>query len=282
MEIIEISENNIDMFTGYIHEDMAENIGRVFYRGLAAVENGMVCAAMIWEYLNLESGEDNEGAIRFFRAEDSRPALLMLEEYSDRVRKENVKLSTVVISLKDHKTEKDLLGQAGFSMKLTESDQIIVSLSELLELPLMKSGDIPGGIISLCYATARQFRNGISKCLANGKKGLCEDLKYLQASFFEERVSCCYEKDGEINGFLLVHALPSGMISVQLMICMDDDVKSILGGMIRKSLLSLDEEYTRDTKVVLNRHNQATLLLMEKLMPREFGIPVYSGCRKEI
>lgn len=282
MEIIELTRDNIDEYMDIIDIDMAENIDRYYFRGLVTLDGGEAVAAMIWEYLNVESSVDNESAIRFFKAKEQNIADEMLKVYKEKIREENVKLSKVVIPTTDNREEKTILKNAGFSMKLAESDLIIVSLSELSGMSVMKSRHIPDGVIPLREVTVRQFRNGIDRCLKKGKKGLCEDLKYLPVSYFEKDVSCCYEKDGELNSFLLFHQLPSETISIQLMICMDEDPKTILLGMIRSFVISMEDEYSPDTKVLLNRHNQASLLLAEKLLPRGFGLLVYEGSRIEM
>lgn len=282
MDIIIISNENIAFMKGYIDDDMLENIGRVFYRGLAVIDNGETSGAIIWEVKNTESSEDNESTIRFFRAHDEQSAAMLLEAYQEMVKKEKIKLSTVVMPVKDRKPEKEFLKHAGFSVTLTESDQIILSLSKLLELSIMKSKAIPEGISSLRSVSTGEFRNGIAKCIKNGKRGLCEDLLYLDASFFENDVSCCNLVNGAIDSFLLFHELPSGMLSIQLMISMNPDARMVLLGMMRYFVLSMDLYYARDTKVLLNRHNQASLLLTEKLFPRDIGIPVYSGSRIEV
>ena len=281
MEIIEITKQNTGFMKGFIDEDMLENIGRIFYRGLAVVDEDEIRCAMIWEVLNLENSRSNESRICFFKARDEEAASGILDAYDMKVMAEDIRVSSVVMPVENRRAEKEILKRAGFSVMLTESDQIILSLSELLELSIMKSKAIPDNILTLRDISVGQFRNGISKCLKNGKKGLCEDLSYLDISFFENDVSCCNETDGDIDSFLLFHVLPSGMLSIQFMISMNPDARNVLLGMMRQFVLNMDQEYTRDTKVLLNRHNQASLLLSEKLFPRNIGIPVYSGSRQE-
>jgi hypothetical protein len=100
--------------------------------------------------------------------------------------------------------------------------------------------------------------------------------------YFDEDVSTCYVNgDGDIAGFILFHVLPSQMLSFQLMVCLDKDVGTILPGMMRRFVSSMEEYYYPDVKIILNRHNEASMLLSEKLLPRGFGIPVYVGNREE-
>jgi hypothetical protein len=128
----------------------------------------------------------------------------------------------------------------------------------------------------------RQFRGGINRCVDLGKRGLCEDMEYLPISAFEQDVSTCsLDENGEVDGLLLFHKLPSGILSIQLMIYMGKDVANGLPGMMRLFVNKMEEKYEPDTQIILNRHNEASLLLSEKLLPRGFGIPVYAGSRTE-
>ena len=50
---------------------------------------------------------------------------------------------------------------------------------------------------------------------------------------------------------------------------------------MRYSILAMEEHYPGDTHVMLDRHNESSFLLSEKLFPRGFGVPVYAGSREE-
>ena len=191
------------------------------------------------------------------------------------------KYRKVAIFLSGYKNEKEALKAAGFSAKLSEGDNIIVKLSELSAMPIMKSRKIPHNIGTISELTLRKFRKGISKAISRGRKGLCEDLSYLSMGWFEGDVSCYSMDEDEISGFLLFHKLPSEMLSIQLMIGLDNNYDKNLLGMVRKFIVSMEEKYPPETKIVLNRHNSASLQLAEKLLPRGFGIPVYAGNREE-
>ncbi|MCR5098207.1 MAG: hypothetical protein K6B14_04590 [Lachnospiraceae bacterium] len=59
------------------------------------------------------------------------------------------------------------------------------------------------------------------------------------------------------------------------------DYVKILPLMIYQAVKSAQEKYDPDTPVIVDRHNDASLALGEKLFPTGFGIPVYMGERKE-
>ncbi len=130
-------------------------------------------------------------------------------------------------------------------------------------------------------ASQSDFKRGITRCVLAGRKGLCEDMNYLPMDWFEADVSCFVKKDGEICGYLLFHKLPSGMLSIQLMTAMGEDYQQKLIAMMRKTIFAMKAKYPEGTKILLNRHNYASLKLTEKLLPRSFGRPVYAGEREE-
>ena len=280
VNIIELDDSNIEIFEDYIGADIAEIITRAFYKGIIASEDFMVKGGMLWNYKMVE--KDCVSVIEWFKASDVNVAEELFSYYREAIKEMEVKRSDIVVPATKDKTEKEILKQVGFTVRLSESDNIIVTLSELSSMPLMKDKKIPKGVTTLGEIMVRQYKNGVARCVAVNKKGLCEDLSLLPVSFFEPDVSVCYiNKDGEIMGFLLFHMLPSGMLSIQLMVCLDKDAGVVLPGMMRKFVSAMEENYPPDTKILLNRHNEAALLLSEKLLPRSFGIPVYAGSKNE-
>ncbi len=260
---------------------MAENIGRIYYCGLAVNDGEDTKAGLIWEYRNLDREAENEACILFFKATDTEAAGIIFARYREMAAQKGIRRTSFVIPIKDSKLEKEVLKKEGFTVRLTESDQIIVKLSELSAMPLMEKRTIPEGIKPIGEITVRKFRQGIDHSVSLGHRGVCEDLEALTLGWFNQEVSCCYEKDDKVKAMLLFHKLPSGIISVQLMVCMDQDSGRILPGLMRKFIITCEEIYPPDTMILLNRHDEASFALSEKLLPRGFGIPVYSGSREE-
>ncbi len=283
MEIIDLNEENIREFVSEIGEDVAENISRDYYRGIIVTsEDGKKMAAgVIWQYRNLTEERDTESVIEWIRVCDTVAAGALFDAYSERVAKENTVRTHVVIPVKDSSNETQALQDAGFKVRLTEGDNIVVSLSELSTLAVMKSRKVPDYIHPLNTLVLRRFRRGVEQCVSIGQTGLCEDLDLLPMTWFDPDISFYAEKDGKICGFLLFHVMPSGMIAIQLMVGWGKDFQQTILGMIRKFIITMEENYSPDTKIQMNRRNQASLLLAEKLLPRGFGIPVYAGGREE-
>ena len=283
MIIIELNGINASIYASYMGEDIAENLDREFYRGFVvkSEEDDSFAAGIVWEYRNVGEEEKTESVIKWIRIANTDAAEMLFSAYSEKIREYPVVRSRFVIPVKEGKTEKEALKRAGFTAKLTEGDSIIVTLAELLKMPLAQKRKIPEQVSTISDLSLRTFKRGITKCVMAGRKGLCEDLIYLPMSWFEADVSCCAKKEDLICAYLLFHKLPSGMHSIQLMVALGEDFQQNLIGMMRKFIFSMEEKYPPDTKILLNRHNQASLQLTEKLLPRGFGIPVYAGERKE-
>jgi len=283
MEIVELTEDNIQEYVSEIGEDVAENISRIFYRGIIAVSDDRknMGGGIIWQYHNLTDEKDTESIIEWIRIQDIDAAGALFDAYSEHIAKDKAVRTHVVIPVKDSSREQQALKDAGFKIRLTEGDNIIVSLSELFELPIMKSRNVPDYIHPLNTLVSRRFRRGVQQCIAIGQKGLCEDLEYLPMTWFDPDISFFAEKDGKFCGFLLFHKMPSGMIAIQVMTGIGKDFQQTILGMIRKYIITMEENYPPDTKILMNRRNQASLKLAEKLLPRGFGIPVYAGAREE-
>ena len=283
--IVDLSDENIRLYSEYIDEDMAENIERSNYFGLVACDDfGKAKAGMMWQYKNVETDEDSESLIEWIRAENDEAFTQMMNAYQMRVLEKEVVRSKISIPVKDGKELKARLKDIGFDMKLTESDLIVVKLSELSNSAIikkMRGKKVPSSIKALKELTPRAFRAGIAKCVIKGRKGLCEDLGDLYIQWFETDVSCASVDEKGVNGFFLFHKKPSGLITVQLMICLGSNFKSVLPLMMYRFVSAMEEKYGPDQKVAFDRHNEQVLMLAEKLMPRGFGIPVYAGSRKE-
>jgi hypothetical protein len=240
---------------------------------------------MVWVLRNMEKEADNESDIVFLKCDDFAVFKEMMDGYKARIRADMVIRSHAHIPVKNGKMLKDMLKKSGFSMKLTESDVIIVKLSELSEMPLMKKlrdKKMPDSITTLNQVSIRAIRRGISKSVSQGMVGLCDDLENLGVRWFEDEVSCVSTGDDGINGMFLFHLRPSGIVAVQLLVCLDSSFRKTLPNLMCRFVLAMEEKYKPDTRIELDRHNEQSLLLSEKLLPRGFGIPIYAGSREEI
>ena len=281
MEIIRLTEDNIWDYEEYLTEDMADNLGRTYYSGLVVTDEDEPVAGMVWELLKSEDETTDENHIEFFQCKDESAAKLLFDEYDSITRSAGVKKSTFTLAAKPGKEEKDILKNAGFSVKLMEGDIITAKLSDVAENEFLKKITPDESVKPLRTATQRGFSLAMRRLTEAGHKGTCQDIAMLPRIFFENDVSCYAEDDGVISGLFLCHRRPSGMVEVMMMAAMGKNQVKKLPAMIKQAIQSGVELYDPDTKIIINRHNYASLALGEKLFPTGFGMPVYVGERTE-
>ena len=283
--ITDLTRDNTEFFADFIGEDMAENIGRINYRGFVLTNgDSEPVAGMIWRITNPGAASDIESVVEWIRVDREDAFNEMLASYKDWIAEDEAVGSKVIIPAKEGREIKNLLKASGFSVKLTESDLIVAKLSTLAEVDLVKKlrdQPIPKSIKPLDQIPVRAFRSAILRCDRSGKTGICEDLADLSIRWFEEEVSCVSEKDGEINGMFLFHRKPEGLISAQILVCFDNSTGVTIPLLMRKFIENMQEKYGPDTKVGFDRHNIRAMRLSEKLLPSGFGTPIYSGSRNE-
>lgn len=281
MDLIILTEDNISEYKEYMTEDVAENIGRTYFQGIIVTDGDQPVSGMVWEYTNILKDDDKESHIIWMKADSEEAAGPLFTKYNELIKESEAKRSTFTLPAKASKIEKQILKEQGFTVKLTEGDKITARLSEISEIPFLKKVKLSDSVNPLKFVTQRGFNSAIRRMMSMGHYGLCEDLAYLPRSYFENDVSCYSEEEGIINGLFLCHKTPSEKLTIVLMATMGKDGAKLIPYLIGNALLSANEMYPPETEVVIDRHNYASLALGEKLFPRGFGIPIYTGERAE-
>ncbi len=281
MHIVDLNEENIDEYIDYIDPDVAENIGRFFFRGILCFDEDDLSGGMIWEVRNTMREEKNESNIVWLRIDNDEAGEFLFDNYSDLISQDDVEVSTISLPARGASKEKEALENAGFKVVFMEGDLIKTQLSEIAELDAFKKVKPGDNIRPLKNMTQRGFNAGVRPFMDKGLYGLCQDLPYLPRSYFENDISSYSENEGQVNGLFLFHKNPSGGLAIVVMAAIGNDYGKILPQMIKHSITSAIEIYSPDTEVWIDRHNYASLALSEKLFPRGFGIPVFIGKRQE-
>lgn len=89
------------------------------------------------------------------------------------------------------------------------------------------------------------------------------------------------EADDRINGFLLVHKLPSGKLRVECMCAFGPDLKKDLVYLMRFAILHAARIYTEDTEVIIPRKDDSTRQLAGYFFPNVAGEQCICGERNE-
>ncbi len=280
MKYLKITEDNLEEYAALLPPDMAECIGREYCRAVTLAEAGEDGPVLVYELKNAdEEEEDTAAELLWMHFAGVKEAEALLEAYREAAAEEEVARTSYEFTEYDEDL-KEALTAAGFTAYERESRDLVVSLEELAAHPVAK-GREPSYIAGLEELMVRQYRRGIMDCLFHKRKGVYEDLASLPMSFFDEQVSSCVMADGRTNGFLLVHALPSGQLVVGYMCAFEPDMKLNLAMMIRRSIQAAASKYPADTRVILRRHNEATANLTAKLFPKKTGATALAGEREE-
>ena len=280
MNYHKITGDNLEEYTDLLPPDIAECIGREYFRAIALGETGENRSVLVYELKNADEEEEATTAeLLWLHNSGDRPAGELLEAYKEAAAEEEVTRTAYEFAGCDEEL-KQALEAAGFTAEERESRDLVVSLEEIAALPVAR-GRVPSYITSLEGLMVRQYRRGIMDSLFHKKRGVYEDLASLPMTFFDIQVSGCVLADGRTNGFLLVHALPSGQLIVGYMCAFEPDMKVNMAMMIRRSIQAAAVKYPADTRVILRRYNEATANLTAKLFPDKKGAVVLAGEREE-
>ena len=277
MNIIELNADNICDYEDIIDPDVAESIGREFYRGIAVENMGDPVSALVWEYRNLEDDTETEAEIVFIGGGNEETIKELLSEFDDQASEEDVGFSFFETDDLSDVSRKQFT-EDGFEVSEEEGRNLIVKVSELAFLSEKKK-KIPHKIVGLADLMEIQFLQGVTNCMFHGKKGIVEDLEYIEKDWFDEKTSAAVITDGKVSGFLLVHRFPSGNLMPMLLTAMGPDANIDILNMIRFSAGKALENYPGDTPVVIMRHNDPVRALTRKLFGKKTGNMAVRGER---
>ncbi len=282
MDVIEITDENIDEFATLLGEDLIEDMNREFYRGLAAIgDEGEAKGVMVYELINADNyDEDIKGALRFLSADNADTYAALHEAYLEMC-VEDEEISETFYQFEDEEAA-DACEKAGFSKETKESDFVSFTLRDAQELTFYKKNKkIPYYIACIGEISAEQYRSAVKDYLFIGQKGILEDFGYLKRDWFDAELSTCIITDNKVSGFFLVRALPSGSLMPVFMFAQGaDSTKNILN-MLTLSIKTAEKKYPPETEVKVCRSKKATWDLLKKLFPKLQGKKVFVGRRDE-
>ncbi len=280
MDIIEISEENIDDFRTLLGEDLSEDVNRIYFNGIGAMdEEGRAKGALVYELLNSESEEDTKGRICLVQSGDEETADSLEDYYS----KTSVKEEEIVESFYELETEADAMAlvRAGFSSEKKEDDILTVTLGELSKTALGKKQKGSEQVENISSLSILQFRKAVKDILFKGHKGIMEDIPYLPKDWFDNDISACISSGDRVSGLFLVRRTPSGILIPALLFAYGSDSKKNLLFMLRYSLQQALHIYPPETNVCIPRKNAVTRALTDKLITNRSGAEIFFGIRRE-
>lgn len=281
MDIRTIVEDNIFEYSDYVDQDVAENMPRLYYRGIAGhdPDGDDLLSLLIWELKSVDDFMDTTSELKWIYAIDPSYIPALLEGYSTEAFGDDVKRTFFESTTLD-KGKEAALSECGFSLKSAESRDISVTVSECKRLAVAKK-DAPDYVQSISSLDKQAFNQGIMNILFKYDDPALEDFSFLPMKWYEQSVSCFTKTDGKVTGLLLVHACPSGILVPILFFAVGADSRMNLIEMMRFSIGKAAEIYPGDTVIRIHRRNDAVRALSKKLFPDKKGVTVVTGERIE-
>ena len=252
MDIIGISEDNLEEFQSLLGEDLSEDVKRIYYNGIGVTdEDGQAVGAFVYELLDAESEDDTRSRICMVKAGNEEIADSLKDYYTNTsVREDEVAESFYALA---QEAEAKTLEESGFSLEKKEDDTLSITLAELGETAIGKPKKLPDYVTNLEAISVLQFRDAVKQILFKGHTGIMEDIPFLPKTWFDNSISSCVNSDGTVTGLFLIRRTPSGLLIPALLFAYGPDSKKDLLQMLRYSLQNAMQFYPPETVVKIYR-----------------------------
>ena len=281
MEIKPIFDDNISDYSDLVDVDIAENMGRMYYRGLAAhdSENDDPLSLLIYKLKSIKGSRDSESELLWIYAADPSCIRELMDGYHGEAQDERVIKTGFEFSSLE-KDKEAALKECGFTISPVESRAIEVTIDDCKKLSVARK-KAPSYVQSIIFLDYQEFYQGLMNILFRYDDPSQEDLAHLPKEWYEQSVSCFTKTDGRVTGFLLVHACPSGILVPVLFFALGPDYRMNLIEMLRFSIGRAAEIYPGNTVVRIHRRNEQVSALSSKFFPDKKGSPAVAGERVE-
>ena len=280
MDIIEITDENLEFFSELLGEDLSADMKRAYFGGVGATDpGGSPVGALVYEVLNSESEEDTKSRIAMIKSDSMETADALDHYYAET----SIEEDEVVESFYELENEPEarLLSEIGFSFEKKEDDNIIITLDEVSQSALGQKRKLPDRVGSIESLEVMTFRDAIKQILFKGYSGLMEDIPFLPKSWYDNSISSCISSGGKITGLFLVRRTPSGVLIPVFYFAYGPEYQKDLVYMLWYSAEQALKICPRETQIKIARKSKATRALTDKLMPERAGAEIFFGERKE-
>ncbi|MBP5609468.1 MAG: hypothetical protein J6X66_14525, partial [Lachnospiraceae bacterium] len=160
MEVIELSEDNLEIYADIVGPDGAENIGREYYRGFVMASDGEKAdGAAVWELLHLDDdNKETEARFEALYSVSDKVGKALIDKCSDLFEEDGVSRSFFELPAGDEHLPVKLLEESGYEIYKGEGRVIATTLGDLLKLPFAKRKKVPAYVKELGSLMVRPFR----------------------------------------------------------------------------------------------------------------------------
>lgn len=278
MSIHTINRENVNEYADRLDPDIAENIGRDGYYGLAwqSLRDAKDQALIVWRLQHLRQGETTARILQM-QAQTAVGARAVLKAYEDTLREAHAVRSVFEFPENTDDCCIAELERAGYEPHQGEQQALVVTVDELRQRPFVGAQPLPAHVTGIGELTIDQMRRGVQNCLLQHREGSLEDLYSLPLHWFDPEVSCCLQEDGKVYGLFLVHCLSSGGLTVELMYAAKPATKNDLVHLMRYAISTAADMYEKDTPVLLRRSSEVARAITGRMFPDKKGNRVIVG-----
>ena len=276
MEVRKLTKSNLSEYAELIRPDVAENIGRVYYRGFALRDQltGENFAGIIWKIKDRDMKE-RRAEVKWFYAADMDYCRWLFRKFEELALKESVNSVSLEMPLGDEMSE-EVLERLNYNMSLEESRILTITVNQCSRLIRGKEAGA-FKIKPLSDLSLKQFNKAIS--LLKGKKhqGLygAEDCDNLTMFWYDPDVSCAiFGEDGKPKGLLLIHETSLGSLKVELFFAEGKDARAYLVEMMSFCARAAQEKFPPGKLIEIDREGESARAITERLFSDAHGTNV--------
>ncbi len=278
--IVDVYFYEADKYIDYIGEETIENMSRDGFAGLAAVDldEGETCGAVVWQD-DCASDEDSDGTeLLFFDSDEYDTGIELLEVFFNRENEIGVRKAYFELpGLSDE--VQSILSDSGFALEEKESRDIYGNLDDILNNKALKIKKLPSYIVPIGEIEDMRLKQGITKAILSGNRGVESDLPTIPKEWFEQDVSCCVTTDNRVTGMVLVRMGKDGILMPILLYASGVEGPKELMYMLSFSANAAKKKYGQNMKIRLRRHDEKTYKLTGYFFPGVKGENVIAGER---
>ncbi len=273
MRTVRISKDNYTELKGIISGALYEFLAGDDFYGLAEYEDDAdsPSAAMVYR---MTKDKNEEGCFNahifglYFENEEACHELIRAFE----IQAEFEKVIKVTAGIADIEMWPDraFLEKEGYSVSIKESRELHLTVGDTMEVEFLKKISPSSKVKSLGSLKPSVVRKKLDEFADHSNREIVRVSADWPMDWFDPELSCYVGNPNDPEGFIFVHVTFEGEIRVQAMVYEGNDPTDLLK-LLRVSSLKAAELYPPETKMSIFRNDEASKMLVQKIMPDKKG-----------